>query len=425
MSHPFIELLKSKKILLLWTGLALSAFAREINNIAIVWLAIDLVGPNASLLPMTQYAVVFLVSLNAGIFADRLTPRVIMIGADMLSAVVVLATVWWSQTFGLGIVGLYGCAILLAALTAMFQPALLSCVPLVAVTHERIQALNGLFDGTTRLSRLAGPFVAGPMSVLLPVIHFLTVNGLWFVLSALSLCLVGPLGVMTETKPEALSVAKRMLRGVELLREEKDARFALFSNAAALVAWTIGVSLGFPFLVAERGITGLGLQGLGAVAAIGAAYGSGDFLSNLFVVTHRPKRPGRFMFSGYIVLGGGLALVPLPLWLLPEVSWLPSMMLAAFVSGFGGPIFFIPMMTFLQTRLQGANLASVIRLRLAMISAAMMAGAAAGPFMFGGIGAPVAILLAGIALMVIGVWGALNRPDLGRADVTSEVLPSA
>jgi hypothetical protein len=52
------------------------------------------------------------------------------------------------------------------------------------------------------------------------------------------------------------------------------------------------------------------------------------------------------MFTGYLVLGSAPALVPVPLWVLPEEVQLPVIMLAAFVSGLGGPTFLIPMMTF-------------------------------------------------------------------------------
>lgn len=91
------------------------------------------------------------------------------------------------------------------------------------------------------------------------------------------------------------------------------------------------------------------------------------------------------------------------------------MMVAAFASGLGGPMFFIPMMTFLQTRLEGADLVGVIRLRLALTAASVMAGAGLGSLLFGQFVAPATVAMAGIAIALIGLWGSLLRPDFGRA----------
>src|SRR5690606_29803012 len=104
--------------------------------------------------------------------------------------------------------------------------------------------------------------------------------------------------------------------------------------------------------------------------------GVGDFASNDWVAGVHPKRPERFMFTGYIVLGGGLATIPILMWVLPPAVAMPFMMSACFVAGLGGPMFFIPMMTFFQTDLPQADLGSLIRFRLALSAAAMMLGSA-------------------------------------------------
>lgn len=89
------------------------------------------------------------------------------------------------------------------------------------------------------------------------------------------------------------------------------------------------------------------------------------------------------------------------------------MMAVAFASGLGGPMFFIPMMTFLQTRLDGADLVSVIRLRLALTAAAMMVGAGLASWLFDRFGAPGTVVIAGLAIAGVGVWGNLRCADLG------------
>lgn len=412
--HPFIELLRERKTACLWAGLAFSGFGSELNRMAVLWLAIEVGGASASLLPMAQHATVLVVSLGAGVFADRLSPRATMIGSDLVSAFVAMLPVALAAVYGLTLWSLVASAMALAALSALFQPALLSSIPHVAGTRERIQGVNALLDATTRLSRLTGPFAAGLLAAVLPVLHFLTVNAVSFLASAWSVAAMGRLGGGPSRSGRDAPLPRRLMQGAKLMARHADIRLLLLANTAVLAAWTVGVSLGLPFLVAEIGLSGFGLAGLGAVAALVAAYGAGDFLSNFWVAGQRPSRLGRFMFNGYVVLGGALALVPLPFWVLPQAAWLPSMMAAAFVSGLGGPMFFIPMMTFLQTRLEGNDLVSVIRLRLALTAAAMMAGAGLGSLLFGRLGAAPAVAMAGGVIGAVGLWGSLWRPNLKR-----------
>lgn len=418
MAHPFVDLLRERKTARLWAGLAFSGLGSELNRIAVLWLAIGIAGPSASLLPMAQSAVVLAVSLGAGLFADRFSPRATMIGTDLVSAVVAIFPVVLAITYGLTLWSLVVCAMSLAALSALFQPALLSSIPQVAQTRDRIQGVNALFDATTRLARLTGPFAAGLLVAVLPVLHFLTVNAASFLVSAWAIAAMGRMGYRPSPAAtvEPIPMSRRLMRGFALMSAHADVRLLLVANTAVLAAWTVGVSLGLPFLVMQTGLSGFGLTGLGAVAALVAAYGAGDFLSNFWVAARRPQRLGRFMFNGYVLLGGALALVPVPFWLLPQAAWLPAMMVAAFASGLGGPMFFIPMMTFLQTRLEGADLVSVIRLRLALTAAGMMAGAGLGMGLFDVLGAAMTVVLSGLAIASIGAWGSLWRPDLGLAD---------
>jgi MFS transporter, DHA3 family, macrolide efflux protein len=131
----------------------------------------------------------------------------------------------------------------------------------------------------------------------------------------------------------------------------------------------------------------------------------------------RPRRVGRFMFTGYLILGTGLALVPILLWILPPFLALPAMLLACFAAGLGGPMFFVPMMTLFQTGLNRPDLSSLIRFRAALSAAAMMLGSAVSPSLFGGLGAAPTILASGTLIALVGAWGSSFRPDLGATQV--------
>ena len=113
--HPFIELLRERRTACLWAGLAFSGFGSELNRMAVLWLAIEVAGSSASLLPLAQHAVVLVVSLGAGLFAHRLSPRATMIGTDLVSALVAVLPVVLAGIYGLTLWSLVASAMALAA----------------------------------------------------------------------------------------------------------------------------------------------------------------------------------------------------------------------------------------------------------------------------------------------------------------------
>jgi MFS transporter, DHA3 family, macrolide efflux protein len=412
MPHPFLDLLANRKIRYLWIGEAFSALGTQLGSIALIWLAIEAAGSDAAILTTVSNAVLLVVSLLSGAFVDRFRPRTVMIASDIVAAVFAVVPVvvaFWLPvslpTLVLSIVGL-------AASGALFQPALQSSVPTLAGNPGRVQGLNGLLDSTYRLSRLAGPFVAGLLNLFLPTIQLLTANALSFLASAGAVAQLNMSTEAPQSRHETVSTWNSLLLGVDATAQHRDVRRILLANTMILMAWAPGLTLGFPLLVAESGLTGLGLSGLGVVAALMGAYGAGDFLSNVVVVTHTPRRTGVFMFTGYIVLGSALAAVPLLMWTVPGNARLPAMMVAALVAGAGGPMFFLPMMTYIQTHIDPSKLGGVLRLRFAMISAAMMVGSAIAPPLFDRLSAPAVILLCGACIAFVGLFGTILCRDL-------------
>ncbi len=417
MAHPFLNLLSDRKIGALWAGLAFSGIGNELNRIAMIWLAIQIAGASASWVATAQFAIALVVSLGASAFADRIAPRSLMIATDLLAALVALVPLVLASTIGLSLEVLIGTSMVLAALGALFQPALLSSVPLIAQTRERVQGVNALLDATARLSRLLGPFLAGPLSAFVPMLHFLTINAASFLVSACGIALVGKsIGTPARTKDTA-TIRERLARGFMVARKEPEIRIVLAANTIVLAAWFIAVGLGLPFLAASAEVASLPLIGIGALAALAGAYGAGDFIANLLVAGARPKRVGRFMFTGYLILGTGLALIPILLWILPPFLALPAMLLACFAAGLGGPMFFIPMMTLFQTGLNRPDLGSLIRFRAGLSAAAMMLGSAVSSLLFSGLGAAPTILAAGALIALVGAWGSSFWPDLGATQV--------
>ena len=59
------------------------------------------------------------------------------------------------------------------------------------------------------------------------------------------------------------------------------------------------------------------------------------------------------MFLGYVAMGVGFSWLALAVWLLPPGALLPAMMIGGLLGGFGGPFYFVPMITRMQTVFHG------------------------------------------------------------------------
>jgi hypothetical protein len=110
-------------------------------------------------------------------------------------------------------------------------------------------------------------------------------------------------------------------------------------------------------------------------------------------------------------------LIALAAWGLPNPWKLPGMMLSGLVSGFGGPFFFIPMITRMQTTFRGAEIARVFRLRLAIMAASMLVFNLGATPLFDLIGPTHTEFYLGLLLLGLGVVGHLyyrrreNEPE--------------
>src|SRR5262249_4675252 len=120
------------------------------------------------------------------------------------------------------------------------------------------------------------------------------------------------------------------------------------------------------------------------------------------------------MFTGFLVLGVGMIAIPLPLFLPLGPMQLPAMALAAFLSGLGGPMFFLPMMTAFQELFEGPDLRAIIRLRLALASLSMTIGAASGSYFFRHAGAAFTIIGCGTIIAGGGLAGVLAATTAQR-----------
>lgn len=396
-----------------WVGIALQSISDEVFRLAVVWMAIGLVGTAASALPAIQYFCAFFIGMTAGAIADRFAPRTTMVGVTWVRAGFVLLPLVAGLMFAPSFPVLVIAAIGVAGMSAFFNPAMHASVPRLADNPGQMQAINGMFDVTFRLARLIGPFLGGVLALVMPVEHFLLVAAGGMILAGIALSCVGPKLATPFEAPvgeSADTLLLRLGRGFVMLRRDKVIFRLLMANVSTIGVWTLAITVGLAMLIEASPPQGFEARPLVALSIVLGVYGVGDIVSNLMVTRAQPRDRWAYMHSGYIIMGLGIVGLPLPLLLQFGGMELVAMAILAAFTGFGGPRFFLLMLTEFQMRLNGTDLTALLRLRVALQAAAMASGGALGLVLFAAIGPAWTVIACGIAIFAIAVIGWWARP---------------
>lgn len=420
-----LRLLKDSGIATIWSGLAASTIGEDLFRVAVVWIAAEQIGNAAGYVNAAQYGAMLVVGLIGASLFDRWRADRAMIGAKYASAVLALVPVAGYYVWGISIPLLILSVMGLAALRMVFTPALQSAVPVLVPNRDEMQAINGLFDATWRVARLVGPMLAAVLNTLLPVIHFLSVTAVGFILSAVAVWAVrdrtyDPSVPARPSRGGWRGAWDALLDGARLMMREPVTGILLLVNAFANGPWSVALQLAITLIVLEHDPHLFGLHGLAALGLIIGTCGVGDVVGNLVAGSVKFRKPLQTMFLGYVAMGTGFVLLAVAAWGLDNPFKLPAMMAAALISGFGGPFYFIPMITRMQTVYRGVEIARVFRLRLAIMAASMLVFNLGATPLFNLIGPTHTEFYFGLLLLIMGIAGHLyfrrveNRPEAAR-----------
>ena len=272
---------------LLFAGQALSVVGDRLTFVALPF-AVLASGGGLSEVGFVAGAmtVPFLVfTLAAGVWADRLDRRRIMIASDAvrfaaqtLAGLLVAtgAAEWWH----LALVALaYGAA------DAFFQPAMYGLIPQL-VTPGQLQSANALRGLTNAVGMIAGPALAGVLVLTVGPGGALLVDAGTFAVSILFLARLraGVVERATEPEPDFLS----SLRGGWREVTSRSWVWSMLLGLAAYHAIVLPSVFALGPVLAERD-----LGGAGAWAVITIGFGAGSVLGQLLLLRWRPRRAVR------------------------------------------------------------------------------------------------------------------------------------
>ncbi len=339
-----------------------------------------------------------LVSLPAGVLADRLSKRTIIVtmkGTEIGLMAAVTAFLWLfpdNVRLPLVVLGLMG------AQSALFSPAKFGILPEI-LPHEQLSRGNAHLQMWTFLAITLGTAAGG---------LFLDYSGtyLWTVGAVLTLCAL--IGFIFSRGIPAVAPARSEGNLVETVRSSwrtiRSHRVLGLAVAGSVFYWTVACLLGQDILVYSRTVLGLSESMAGVpLAVLGLGVGVGSLLAS--------RLSGQKVEYGLIPLGAVvMAVASLALALFsPDFSLLLVLMA---ILGAASGLLVVPLDSLIQWKSPDERRGGIIALSNIFVFSGILAGSLGATFLASSGLSPQAILGAGSIVILLGTgWAVWLLPD--------------
>jgi DHA3 family macrolide efflux protein-like MFS transporter len=305
------RVLGQRDFTLLWSGQLISNAGSSISYLALLFFAFDISGTASAMAVLAMVEVLPLIALSGliGVYVDRWDRRKIMIGADLVRAVLILLFpfVTLFPSFMPPIVWLYILTFIYSSVNAFFFPARSAAIPSLVETKDLITA-NSLSTMTFQIISLVVTPLGGVLVALLRPDYFLAffIDAMTFILSAILL-----LGIKTSLVPERVdarevSFVEEIIEGARIIRISALMTFIISMFTVLSLGSGMVNALVIPFFEGELGFGSIQFSLLisgSAVSGLLSAFylGNKSQLSKpLFLIT------GSMILAGFVILGMSL-----------------------------------------------------------------------------------------------------------------------
>jgi MFS family permease len=198
----------------LWGGQVISEIGDWLNNIAVLALTIQLAGAGRQGLAIALYAIarhlpLFLFGPIAGVVADRVDRRRVMIAADVARAALALGFVFANRIAGLPVIYIVGAS--LFAVSAFFNAAKRASIPNLVRDGDELLTANSLSASTTAATIAIGSALGGLIATFTGRDTVFVLNAATFLISAYMIRRINAPTRKVLTPPANSSVAASAL----------------------------------------------------------------------------------------------------------------------------------------------------------------------------------------------------------------------
>ncbi|HSK46755.1 MAG TPA: MFS transporter [Coriobacteriia bacterium] len=338
-----LSALRDRDYRLLWLGQAVSFLGDQFHLVALPWLVLTLTKDPLQIGLVLACAsiprAVFM--LVGGAWADRHSPRLIMLVSDSIRFVVSALLAFAILSGGIEMWMVYTLALVFGTVSGFFHPAANVAIPRI-LEDENLESGNSLFQIADQGAAFLGPAAAGVLIALFgrelvgsEEIASLTgigiafaIDTLTFAVSALCLGLMQPLPAPeTGADQHPLQAIKE---GFVWLANEPEIRWVLIIIALGNSLISGPLLVGLPVLASER----LGQGGAAAFGIILSVFAGGN-LVGMVVAGSVPRLSGRGFVAATVGLVGGFGLAMMSLAFV-DATWeaLPLMALVGVANGY-------------------------------------------------------------------------------------------
>jgi MFS family permease len=265
--------LRERDFALLWTGMTVSLLGDGIYTVAVAWQVYELSNrPSAlALVGLSWTAGLVLFILLAGVLSDRLDRRRVMVGADLLRAVVQVGIGALALTYSLEIWMLVPLVLVHGVGEAFFAPAFSALVPdiLAPAQIPQASAIEQIVRQAAR--NFAGPAIGGVIVALVGPGTSFVIDAGTFLFSAA--CIFAIRTRPSVVRERAAGVIAELRDGVAYVRTQTWLWGTLVAASTAILFFMGPIQVLVPYVVKNRLHSGSGsygtilaLEGLGAIA---------------------------------------------------------------------------------------------------------------------------------------------------------------
>ena len=308
----------------LWVATTLSLFGDFFSYIAMAWLVLQLTGSSLALgsVLVVQALPRAVLMVVGGALADRISPRLTMLGSMGLRALVVAPLAVLVLAGRVQMWEVYAIAVVFGVVDAFYMPARSSILPRVVADHE-LEPGNAVLNVTAQTSVVLGPVLGGVIVAVLGLGWAFAGDAACFAIGFLFILWLPAAARRApgETHPDG-GLWGQIAAGFRYAWADVGIRVTLIVIAVVDFAANGALGVGLPTLAHGRfaaGAAGLGiLFGAWGVGATAGALGAG------FVPP--PKRFGWLIVALCLWLGVGIT----------GVGLVPSLVPAAVLMAFSG-----------------------------------------------------------------------------------------
>jgi hypothetical protein len=169
------------------SGKAVSILGSSIYTFAIGLYVLKITGSALNYATTLMLSIIPLVIMSpiAGVVADRIPKKWLVVGMDLLSGLLFTALYFYSATMTLNLAVIYISTVLLNIFTTFFGIGIEAAKPSL-VTSERLIKLNSLSKLIDSSASILGPIIGGMVFALLDIRLFILFNAVSFIFSAVT-----------------------------------------------------------------------------------------------------------------------------------------------------------------------------------------------------------------------------------------------